>query len=34
MYEKFVKGDFSLEDNDVNVYQNIRKSGLYAIAAR
>jgi hypothetical protein len=34
MYENLVKEDFMLEDDDLNVYQNIKKSGLYVVAAR
>lgn len=34
MYEKFMKEDFPLEEYDLNVYKNIKASGLYAIAAR
>jgi len=29
-----VKEDFLLEDNDLNVYQNTRKSDLYSITSR
>jgi hypothetical protein len=34
IYEKFLNEDFPLEDDNLGVYQNIRKSGLYVITTR
>jgi hypothetical protein len=32
IYEKFLNGRFPLEDDDLGIYRNIKKSGLYVIA--
>jgi len=34
MYKKLLKEDFPLEEDNLGVYRNIRKSGLYAIVSR